>query len=48
MVPRQWASQLKEGSALSMGLGQGQFLGGRGEVGVEVGGNKGKEQVQVG
>ena len=44
MVPLQWASQLKVGSALSVGLGQGQFLGGRGEVG----GSKGKEQVQVG
>lgn len=30
-----------------MGLGRGQFLGGR-EVGIEAGGNKGKEQVQVG
>lgn len=47
-MPLWCASQLKEGSSLSMGLGQGQFLGGRGEVGIEAGGNKGKEQVQVG
>ena len=48
MVPLWWASPLKEGSSLSMGLGQGQFLGGREEVGIEAGGNKGTEQVQVG